>query len=109
MSLPKSENAERLRDWQRFVIWKYDGKNKEPIDPRTGREISWTDPSNWMGYQTARRKKLRCHSADGIGFVLDETPFSLADFDHCFVDGPEGKEITPFASEVLSELDGVKE
>lgn len=87
------------------MIWKCDGKNKVPIDPETGRYADEGDRGIWMDYETARREKLRCHSADGIGFVLNETPFCLVDLDHCIRDG----EVSRFASDVLSGLRGVEE
>lgn len=100
-----SEAQDRLRDWRRFVIWRYDGSKKVPISPTTGRKIDPGDPAEWMDFETARREKLRRQSAAGIGFALDGTPFVLVDLDGCIRDG----EITRFASRALSRLRGVEE
>lgn len=100
----------RLRDYPQWMCWKWEGKNKPPIDPGTGQEISWTDPRNWMSYEEAAEKAKRSSHANGVGIVITlYDPFCVGDFDRCFVAGPEGKEITPFASEVLRELGGVEE
>lgn len=101
--LAKSK-VERLRNWRRFVVWKYDGERKVPVHPATGRKADCSDPGIWMDFETAEKEKLRHHSA-GIGFVLDDTPFTLVDLDRCYRDG----EVSPFASGVLSELRGVEE
>lgn len=100
----------RLRDYPQWMVWRWDGKNKPPINPRTGRKVDWTDPRNWLSYEKAAEKRRAYSHTVGVGIVLTrDDPFTLVDLDHCFVDGPEGKEVTPFASGVLRELRGVEE
>jgi putative DNA primase/helicase len=72
-----------------WVVWKLEALNgrrtKKPHTPTTGRPASSTDPTTWRTYEEAKAAVL-ADKADGVGFVLTNTPYFGFDFDHV-VDG----------------------
>lgn len=60
------------------------GKDKKiPIDAKTGKEASPTNPATWADYSTAAAAVQKYH-CDGIGFVLTkECGIVGVDIDHC--------------------------
>jgi hypothetical protein len=70
---------EELRERPQWVV-AY--KNKEPINPRTGRSASPTDSTTWATFEEAVQV-----GAMHVGFVLtDEDPYSIIDLDAPFTD-----------------------
>lgn len=57
--------------------WVCAGPNKVPMNPRTGKEASPTDPATWGTFDEARQAGLR-----HVGFVLSkDDPYSILDLD----------------------------
>jgi primase-polymerase (primpol)-like protein len=57
--------------------WVVARENRIPLDPKTGREASPTDPSTWSTYQQARACGL-----PHVGFVLSPNdPYVIIDLD----------------------------
>ncbi|HEV2094257.1 MAG TPA: hypothetical protein VGR18_13930 [Rubrobacter sp.] len=93
-----------LRRRGQWVVWRYteDGSKKRPIDPATGREISWTKPDTWLSYEdaTALASEYAC---DGVGFVFTaRDPFCGVDLDDCT--DPETGEVHSAAEEIIVKL-----
>ena len=71
----------------RWVAWKYvqrdDRMTKPPIDPKTGKLASVTDPSTWGTYDQAQTY-AQANGCDGVGIVLtgQEGVFAI-DLDDC--------------------------
>lgn len=85
----------RLNQW---VVWRYDGREKVPYSPTTGRKASVTDPSTWGSYEDA---ELLRDGYWGVGFVFTEDdPYCGIDLDDCIQDG----EIQPWAMEIVESL-----
>lgn len=71
-----------LRQRPQWVAWCYTTNGKLPIDPKTGKAASSTDPSTWTDFRTAYKyaQNRRC----GVGFVFSpEDPFCGIDLDDC--------------------------
>ena len=49
------EIPEPLRALDQWVAWVSKNGKKPPINPRTGRPASPTDPRTWADYDTARK------------------------------------------------------
>lgn len=78
-----------LRELERWVSWGYFWKpdkrkwDKPPIDARTGRLGSSTDPATWSLYEQAADHAAR-NALPGVGFVLDgQGEHSGVDLDVC--------------------------
>src|SRR5438105_1422213 len=70
-----------LLPYPNFVTWKYTKDNKKlPINPKTGRAASPTDPDTWTSAGVAL-KRLAEGRENGIGFNLSHTPFVAIDLD----------------------------
>lgn len=86
---PPIENVPQcLRDLPQWVCWRYverDGKRtKAPIDARTGRSASATDPATWAPFDVAHEAYLRSENLAGVGFVFTkDDPFVGIDLDRC--------------------------
>jgi hypothetical protein len=78
------------------AVLKPDGKfSKKPIDAKTRKDGSSTDPGTWSTYELAAKR-----SPVGAGFVLtNEDPYFAADLDNC-VD-PESGVIEQWAQNVV--------
>lgn len=71
-----------------WVCWRYllrDGKwTKVPIDARTGRNASPTNPSTWSSFETMHQRYREDDSLDGVGFVFSkDDSFCGIDLDEC--------------------------
>ncbi len=102
-----------LRSCAPWLAWKSvpnpDGKKprKLPIDPRTGKTASSTDPSTWADYDTAVSAVVRYGLAGpGVVFAPDG-PYSGVDLDHCR--DPQTRVIAPWAQEIIAELNSYTE
>jgi primase-polymerase (primpol)-like protein len=100
----------RLKAVDRWVCWWYKRRQdkggkwkwtKVPINPRTGRLASSTDPSTWGTFQDARDYYL-AHKPDGLGFVLGDG-FAGVDLDDCR--DPVSGDLTPWATKAVACLD----
>jgi len=99
---------------RQWVCWQLQFENgkwkKVPVDPKTGRFASPTDPSSWGTFAEAW-KYYQWHKKQGIGgvgFVFTETdPFAGVDLDKCR--DPETGVIQPWALEIVERLNSYTE
>jgi len=92
--------------WVAFRIEKRDGKStKVPIDPKTGRNASVTDPADWGAFGRAVTYHSRTHDSHGVGRVLtaDEGLVGI-DLDLCR--DPDTGEVDAWAADVLARFAG---
>lgn len=87
-ALPAEQIPQCLRDRPQCVCWKYverDGRQtKVPVNARTGRNASATDPQTWATFQAAHDAYLRSAQLAGVGFVFTkDDPFAGVDLDNC--------------------------
>jgi hypothetical protein len=88
-----------LRGHPRFLLWRYDGNHKKPVDP-DGRACDPNDDRHWLGYPEALGLLTTSPTApDGIGFALRGSGFGVADRDRCL--GPDGA-LDPDAAGLLA-------
>jgi primase-polymerase (primpol)-like protein len=107
--LPDIPALNELKAIPQWVAWQYEGRGgpkptKPPIDPRTGRYASTSDPSTWGTYEQALERAQRDRLA-GIGFVLSEDD-NLTGYDFDNVRNPTTGHIKPWVREILGETYG---
>jgi len=96
---------QELKEVKAWVCWREaerDGRiTKIPTSPISGRDISVTNPSNWMTFNDAVRYS-RATGITGIGFVFSqEHDFVGVDIDHCL---DEQRNLSPLAEEIVETL-----
>ena len=73
-ALPVEQIPQCLRDRPQWDCWKYverDGRQtKVPVNARSGRNASATDPQTWTTFQAAHDAYLRSDQLAGVGFVF---------------------------------------
>jgi len=92
-----------LRNWVNWALVERGGKlSKIPIDPKTGKPASPTDPSTWGRFEEAIKHCRECENdyTQGIGFVFTKTPLSGIDLDHCRIQ--KTGHIEPWAMEIVN-------
>ena len=78
----------KLNQW---VVWRYEGEEKVPYCPTTGRKVSVTDSSTWGTFEDA---ELVWDGYWGVGFVFTmDDPYCGIDLDDCI--DPNSGEIAP--------------
>ena len=94
-----------------WVCWRQEERNgkatKPPINPRTGRPASTTDPTTWSDHATAKAavRRYRCH---GVGFVFTaEDPFVGIDLDGGY--DPETGRPTDWAAPIVAAFNSYTE
>ncbi|MFA4901310.1 MAG: hypothetical protein WC600_01055 [Desulfobaccales bacterium] len=99
---------------RQWVCWKLkfeDGKwKKVPVDPKTGRFASPTDPSTWGTFGQACKyyERRKNKGIMGLGFVFTkDDPFTGIDLDKCR--DPETGVIEPWALEIVEQLSSYTE
>jgi predicted P-loop ATPase len=107
MSVFEDTIPQRLRDKNQWVLWRYTTRNgkrtKEPINAKTGRRASSTDPQTWTSFRIALQSKIK---SDGLGYVFagEETGIDL---DHAYekesASGLGIKKLKPWAREILDQ------
>ena len=115
-----------LREKPQWVLWRGEDRtsqgtgevkvSKVPIDPRTLKNASTTDPRTWGTFEDCC-KALACaceewgvESPDrgGLGFVLTANdPYTGIDLDHCR--DPETGEIAPWAQHIVNAINSYTE
>lgn len=94
---------EELRKLNNWVCWRYENGKKPPVNPKTGKAASSTDPATWSDVDTAIAAKEQ-YGCDGIGVFTTESDFLVfTDIDHC-VD-PKTGEFNDVAKDALSRCD----
>src|SRR5271157_1802115 len=119
-SKPPRANAipAELRAISRWLGWKSvpaePKPRKLPIDPKSGKAASSTDPATWSDYDTAvasvARYRLNQSAAlpGGIGFVfIADGQLVGIDLDNCRT--PQTGEIAPWAQRIIKQLDSYGE
>jgi len=98
-----------LKKYRSWVDWKLIDGRKIPINPRTGKAASSTDPETWSEFDEVGLK------SPNRGFVLsDEDPFTCVDIDHCLtptgiVDGQQNWEMSEKAVKIVAFFDSYTE
>src|SRR5271169_2374969 len=89
----------RRDQWVAYKIEKRGAKlTKPPIDPKTGRLASPTNPDTWADFATARGVVSQY---SGLGYVLTkEDDLVMIDLDHCIVNG----EVEGWAQRIVQRL-----
>ena len=104
---------EEIKKRTQWVTWwakpKANGKfEKVPVDPKTGRYASVSDPSTWGTFEQAVDYSNNHADIKGIGFVFTEDdPFTGIDLDDCR--NPESGEIDHWAKQIIEEMDSYTE
>ncbi len=115
---PEGISAE-LTEEKRWVCWRFVWKqekkrwDKVPIDPKTGKLASSTDPETWGPFSATLERYTRYskspianHKLDGIGFVLGDG-WAGVDLDDCR--DPATRELEAWAKEMLTDLHSYSE
>jgi hypothetical protein len=97
------DELKRLEQWVCWDDRRRDEKwTKVPLDPKTGRAASSTDPATWGTFEVAL-DYYRRYGLAGVGFVFSpEDPYCGVDLDDCRDRGT--KELQPWAREILDGL-----
>ena len=104
---------EELKAVNQWVPWKKakreNGKiAKIPVNPKTGRNASVSNPSTWGSFDVALKYYSDNSSMAGIGFVFDEEdPFVGIDIDNCL--DPDSLALTKEAEILLSRFNSYTE
>jgi hypothetical protein len=88
-----------LRQLPRWACWKQTGKGKVPLDPRTGRHASCTDPATWATFDMAMAA-VRSGRYHGLLIALDGDGIVGIDLDDCR--DPETGALDPQAAEIIA-------
>ena len=80
-----------LKDYNQYVCWEYednpsdpDNPKKPPLNPKTGRKASTTNPDTWGRFGKAVKFYEKNDDIDGIGIVLtEEMGVTVIDIDDC--------------------------
>lgn len=87
-----------MRGYNQWVNWRIDDGRKVPIDPKTGRYASVSDPSTWASYEVA------ASTGGNIGYILTKNdPYFFVDIDKCA--NPDGT-WSPIAVELCGMFQG---
>ena len=98
-----------LREYRAWVDWRLVDGRKIPINPRTGKAASSTDPETWSEFDEVGLK------SPNRGFVLsDQDPYTCVDLDHCLtptgvVDGQQNWEMSEKAVKIVAYFDSYVE
>ena len=100
-----------LTESDQWVCWtaaERDGKQtKIPVNPKTGRYASATDPDTWTDFEVARSYAVETEGV-GLGFVFsDNDPFVGVDLDDCRDADTEAGEL--WATSIINRLDSYTE
>lgn len=107
-----SNVPQSLRACAQWACWTYIHRNgtktKCPINPRTGRAASSTDPSTWATFEQAVTAFQCSQRLAGVGFVFSaDDAFAGIDLDNC-IDARTG-DVKPWARSILDRLDSYSE
>jgi hypothetical protein len=105
---------EELRQRDRWVVWKeipdadpQRKPRKVPVDPRTGRNASPTDPATWASFEEAE-KALRGGGYSGLMFAIHpDDGYVFVDVDDCR--NVNSKAVSKQAREILTLLNSYAE
>jgi primase-polymerase (primpol)-like protein len=100
-----------LRARPQWVAWRFERRHgrwtKVPIDPKTGRAASSTDPSTWGRFEQAVAYS-EAHQLDGGGFVFaPDDPYAGVDLDDA-IDSETGT-VAEWAIPILDKLNSYTE
>lgn len=98
---------EELRALPQWVARGREPGDKVPVDPRTGRNASITDPSTWGTYEEATAA-VQKHRLQGVGFVFTgNDPYVGIDLDKCR--DPQTGKVEEWAQEIVQGLNSFTE
>lgn len=100
---------QEMRALDNWLVWKLEERHGKPAKvpySAHGGPGKTNDPATWDSYDNAI-KALRTGRYNGIGFVLEGTPFVGVDLDHV-IDAATGK-MRPEAARIVAELDSYTE
>lgn len=100
-----------IRERPQWVVWRYETRGgkatKVPIDPRTGKRASSTDPSTWASFDEAVAAWRGNDRYAGVGYVFAaDDPYTGIDLDGCI---DEGGHIVASAREIVDCLNSYTE
>ena len=105
------ESLKALPNWVDWELKLEDGKEKKvPLNAKTGRFASSTNPSTWSTFDQAlnRYEKFKSHGVDGLGFMFSEDDqIAGIDLDDCR--NPETGELNAFARDILKRMNSYTE
>ncbi len=112
---PKTENIpESLKQTPRWVAWRLELRHgqkkptKVPVDAKSGRFASTTDPTTWATFKEALSFAERAYfDKVGVGFVFDGSGDVGVDLDGCR--DPKTGRIDKRAQEIIDKLDSYVE
>ena len=107
-----SQVHDGLKMFDRWTGWKWEWNakknkwDKPPINCKTGRYGSSTNPEHWYSFEEVHEAQ-RSEKVDGIGFILGEADggvhFAGIDLDDCR--NPSNGELTELAQDVIDTMD----
>src|SRR5690606_11120858 len=101
-TLRRGDRLRHLEGLYRLAQW-VNRDGKRPIDAKTGKAASSTDPATWSGYSVAI-----AYPGDGPGFVLTpDDPYTVIDLDNCR-DANTGQ-VAPDALEIVDRFNSYTE
>jgi hypothetical protein len=115
MKFIKENIPSKIKKLRQWVAWKSkivvendrEVKKKPPIDPKTGKYASVTDPSTWGTFKEAE-DRCQKDNLDGVGFVFTpDDPYGGIDLDNCRA--PQSKKIEPWANKIIEEANSYTE
>src|SRR5262245_9299977 len=76
-----------MRRFEQWICWRYQRRNEKwtklPVDAKTGRAASSTDPATWATFDQALDYSRR-HDLAGVGFVfVPDGGYAGVDLDDC--------------------------
>jgi len=105
------EGLKALSNWVGWVMKLEDGKEKKiPLNAKTGKFASSTDPSTWSTYDQTLKyyAEHKGRGVDGIGFMFSESDrVAGIDLDDCR--NPETGKLNDFAQDILARMQSFAE
>ncbi|MBZ0172539.1 MAG: hypothetical protein K8E66_09190, partial [Phycisphaerales bacterium] len=100
-----------LRERPQWVAWRFETRGgkptKVPVDPRTGKRASSTDPSTWVTFNEAVAAWRASDRYAGVGFVFSaDDLFTGVDLDACI---DESGSLVASAQEIIESLNSYTE
>ena len=78
---------ERLRQMPNWLVWRLEGTEKVPYDPKSKRRLNFTKPRAGQPFEVALESFERDDSFSGVGFIFKGDGLVGIDLDDCIRDG----------------------
>ena len=92
---------EQLRQMPNWLVWRLEGTEKVPYDPKSKRRLNFTKPRAGQPFEVALESFERDDSFSGVGFIFKGDGLVGIDLDDCIQDG----QIVHSALEILKLVD----